>query len=489
MKKLFSFVLIFGLLFQVGCSSVSLEGRDAEEEVVEEEIVEEEEEEIVVEEEEEEIPEEVVEEVEEVLEEVLEGEVEVRVNTDPDSNVAMIAEAPNGEKMILVTMDEGYMVLIETVDGERGSLMIGENGYPVDFTFKDHYLTFENYTDTTVDVAVELPDGTVELYEAMPFTPPKELSFMRWLMPVAYAGDSDVLEYFNIGSLALNVVSCGVATTVTIASGTLLAPLAYLGCGGLVLRGGHYVWQSLPCSGTKEQVIQCAHEQAEKEMKKGPTFKGQVTDMDNGDRLANVAIQIRRTDGTIITSGITNEFGLYELEGIYEDKYTMTAALPEYIERSFSLNILSGQLIMRDVETNEKIYDDKSMSWNRAAQKYIGPLDFDFTLKPASIYDGRWEGRANETSGTIDCAGADFYFDVEGGVLTGVADADMGYELKLKGTVEGDGKIEAGSATGDYDTALFHGNLFPKNDSGNGTWGSAQGCEGDWMVLRTEETY
>ncbi len=97
-------------------------------------------------------------------------------------------------------------------------------------------------------------------------------------------------------------------------------------------------------------------------------------------------------------------------------------------------------------------------------------------------FEGKWKGRAEVTTQWEGCYGADLKATVKRNSLSGEAETDDGYELKIAGTIDKEGNIKAGFAAGGTEVSTFEG-VFTE-DGALGKWYADGGCSGYFNLER-----
>lgn len=174
------------------------------------------------------------------------------INTDLNSNIALVIKASNGEGLVALTNDEKIMdqIVINTIDGKSILIQVNELGQPTKLEFDKTLAIFSNYTESSVDISVAKPNKEIEIYKNSAID--KEIFS---LIPTASA--YSVSEYMSGVGTSLNVVSCGIGLGTILFSGGATSPLAYLGCASLATRIVTLNTEIGPCKG---DILNCATE-------------------------------------------------------------------------------------------------------------------------------------------------------------------------------------------------------------------------------------
>lgn len=105
-----------------------------------------------------------------------------------NNELAALAVHNNGEVLSAITEtdDSGNIVKIVGAtltlpNGDNMTVFAGEDGRPRQAVIRGTIFTYSNYTDSTVDVTIDYPDGTTTLYTGQPIDPNliSALSFQR----------------------------------------------------------------------------------------------------------------------------------------------------------------------------------------------------------------------------------------------------------------------------------------------------------------------
>ncbi|NQV88370.1 MAG: hypothetical protein HQ402_02355 [Parcubacteria group bacterium] len=222
--------------------------------------------------------------------------LEAFINTNSDSNVAIVVKATNGEAIIGFTNEEKILdKVVLTMADERSALIsVDSLGRPITLEFEGAIATFNNYTDHSVDITVHSSNGKTEVYKNSAIT--KEgFSFIQkaLAMPVS--------EFLSYLSMTTNVVSCGFGIGVMAASVGIMSPISFLGCAQLTTR---IVTRPMEISSCKGDYLECAALALREELQKsGPDF------LKNGFRLKggvnNVITGGPITDGVILVEDLS----------------------------------------------------------------------------------------------------------------------------------------------------------------------------------------
>lgn len=249
------------------------------------------------------------------------------INTNSDSNVAMVIKAENGEGLVAFT-DENKVInkiTIHTADGKSGVIQLNSSGLPTRLDFEGTVATFHNYTDTTVDITVKRVDGTSEVFEKSAISP-KSLSFI----PAALA--YSVSEYMSGIGTTMNVVGCGVGLGSILFSGGSTTPLAYLGCASLTTRMLTIDTEIGSCKGdildcAKDAILGSLIEEVQKHgpdfLKKGFRLKGNLKNSITGSQIVNgvIIVENKSTGKNLRGEWMPESYEIYLRDpGVYSSR-------------------------------------------------------------------------------------------------------------------------------------------------------------------------
>jgi hypothetical protein len=159
-----------------------------------------------------------------------------------DPNFALVALFQNHETIIAMTKTNEADQVVDVTgaifvapDG-RSIVVYFENGLPVRAIAEGHSIEFYNFTESTVDIAIVAPDGTVTNQTNIPFDRQKIHTVSpsaaypthggHLASPVLPASDAD-FDWIQFASTALGAFSCAA----TIATGGTLGILFGVSCG------------------------------------------------------------------------------------------------------------------------------------------------------------------------------------------------------------------------------------------------------------------
>lgn len=106
---------------------------------------------------------------------------------------------------------------------------VDENGYPKKASINGNIILFENFTSTSVDIAVIRENGNMEIIREIEVNFPKNFYKEELLK-----GDFPWAKVLRWSGHALSIASCVAQVAGTISTGGALAPIAYIGCGAAI---------------------------------------------------------------------------------------------------------------------------------------------------------------------------------------------------------------------------------------------------------------
>lgn len=286
------------------------------------------------------------------------------INTNSDSNVAIVIKAKNGEGMVVFTDSKKTIsrIVINSPDGKNGIIQVNKDGQPTQLDFDGTTAVFENYTEKTVDISVKRKNGEVEVFKNSSITA-QSISFIP--SAIAYS----VSEYMSGVGTAINVVSCGVGLGSILFSGGATSPLAYLGCASLTTRVVTLDTEIGPCKG---DILDCAKDAIlgsliEEAQKNGPDF------LKNGFRLKwNLRNSISGkpiTKGIILIDNISNgkkgrgevTSDSYEIYIQDSGVYSARVVLEGFSDGEFNIILTQNKAQIRT--KGQKLALEKSFDW------------------------------------------------------------------------------------------------------------------------------
>lgn len=246
-------------------------------------------------------------------------ETKVVFNSDPNSNLAMIATTANNEAIAVFTktingLDYINEIVIQTPDKKTGIAQVNQAGLPTSFTFEGDVFNFSNYTETTVDISIKKANGTTQQHKAIPLNLPTEkISFTDKLIPPVYAISSDTLPpkkgtprnsgssvkyFFRVTGQVVNVLTCTGGIIATAMTGGGASP-TLITCTFLFTRAVTSQTEFGPCKG---DLIACATE----------NFLDFAWDtVIEGEGLDQTVVTVNEVLETFFPSGITIKGNIY----------------------------------------------------------------------------------------------------------------------------------------------------------------------------------
>jgi hypothetical protein len=168
-----------------------------------------------------------------------------------DSEFAVVAIASNGEKMAVMTEadNSGSITAVKgavwiSPNDEVIVMYMSEDGLPERLIVQEHVLLFSNYTETTVDIAVISPDGTININRRLPIALNK-IRGHSFLLPHRVASkialirsqnkSLSLVDALDMAGIVLGAGLCAASVMGTIGTGGALIPVLIKGCGSFLL--------------------------------------------------------------------------------------------------------------------------------------------------------------------------------------------------------------------------------------------------------------
>ena len=352
-----------------------------------------------------------------------EDQLTAYINTNLDSNIAVVVTAPNGEGLAVFTkivdgMEFVDQIVLKSVDDKTGVIQVDEFGLPTNFTFEGYRVIFENYTEMTVDIIITKPDGTIEVLKesllnlpghdvvspdlfnsvipsASAYTPPN-LMYAYMNTPEQGSTRRDIIEGGDDASYwdyitstpgtALSVISCNIGLISILFSGALTSPFAYLGCAALGTRMATLNTEIDYCKG---DIVQCGTDAildlVRKEgpgfLRKGVRVKGQFKNSITGTPITSGTL---RADSKKTKESIRGE---WESDGSYEiyfkggGAFTLKTGAEGFKDSSFDVSISSSVVRIYVPGTGEFLEE------NVAGEDYA-EISFDLVIDPDAYIKG-----------------------------------------------------------------------------------------------------
>jgi len=124
----------------------------------------------------------------------------LHLNKTPNSDIPFVIQDDSGQKIVAFKKGSGREIgklVFSTNDDGVGTVIVGDNGLPVTLEFAGFTARYSNYTDSTVDILIEKPDGQTEVFRKSPIVPPLK-SALRIIPLVSVAHAQSVLQMTDI---------------------------------------------------------------------------------------------------------------------------------------------------------------------------------------------------------------------------------------------------------------------------------------------------
>lgn len=148
------------------------------------------------------------------------------VATDEDG-FSLIATREGGTSQ---QIEDIKNVVAADKDGNTVVINIGDNGLPERAYVDDFVVVFDNYTNTTVDIAMIDPNGEISIVRNIESTLAADLN-----AGFGKTGANSVGTVMRWVGLTARGVTCGVSAAAAVGSGGLATPVAFAVCGSLVV--------------------------------------------------------------------------------------------------------------------------------------------------------------------------------------------------------------------------------------------------------------
>jgi hypothetical protein len=156
-------------------------------------------------------------------------------------NIPVIVAHEGGEQLAVLS-DDGQTVtggVYTTKDGDSLVVWGGPDGLPRRAQGNGATLLFENYTDSTVDVAILGPDGSTEILRGIAVDIPATLGQAPGLVKLSpSAGDVTLSGQIRGVSIFLSVAGCSASAALAVASSGLTLPVFLHACGAAIISVG-----------------------------------------------------------------------------------------------------------------------------------------------------------------------------------------------------------------------------------------------------------
>ena len=166
------------------------------------------------------------------------------VTRTDNPRVPIVAAHEEGTQIAILADESGSRIegaVFTQEDGKRFYISLGDDGLPERVHAEGYTFLFENYTDSTVDIAVVAPDGTSQIFREIAVNSEevqalKELALTPSAKVAALQEEGFTLwKAVKFGLLAASIASCAIAVVST--SGVLLPAIA-VPCGKAIIGVG-----------------------------------------------------------------------------------------------------------------------------------------------------------------------------------------------------------------------------------------------------------
>ena len=156
-------------------------------------------------------------------------------------NIPVIVAHEGGEQLAVLS-DDGQTVtggVYTTKDGDSLVVWAGPDGLPRRAQGNGATLLFENYTDSTVDVAILGPDGSTEILRGIAVDMPATVGQAPGLVKLSpVAGDVTLSGQIRGVSIFLSIAGCAASAALAVASSGLTLPVFLHACGAAIISVG-----------------------------------------------------------------------------------------------------------------------------------------------------------------------------------------------------------------------------------------------------------
>lgn len=449
--------------------------------------------------------------------------VQVGIDTDPDTPEEMVAVGEAGEALVAFAERRGDEAWIDEValvapDGTSGLISVGENGLVKSFASQGYLFEYANHTDEGVDITITGPDGEVTTVVQEPVTAmPTEVArgngpwaqaqlnsgpgSVRYAQPHYASVPTDehfsAWEVISQTTFLANIVGCGASVAALLPTFGGSASIGLLSCGTVLVRTGINFTELDQCM-TEEQRqakdFSCIVDGFEDGLRRvtGPQVDTFVRSAKDGRPVEKASVVRSTSTGRFLGRNRTNDQG-YAWVGDFTEQgsYLITVGAEGYQPVRITVAVTADRIKAVDADSGT-VYLDEAYTYEG---KFIYMRLKDVRLSPESSarFDGAWAGTATtsifevpdptEPGETIECADATFSWDIKDSAITGSALVDQDYTIKLQGSVDPQGTIEAGSGFSFIEQVTFTGTL--SEGTGAGDWKASSGCIGTWKASKT----
>lgn len=363
------------------------------------------------------------------------------INSNEDSNIALIHQNENGDKITVITekIFSGEIVkqiTIENNAGETAVIELNIDGRPESFALGKDRLVFSNYTKTTVDIQAVYSDGSAKELNGVEI-PKVELKTSRLIQAVNASaakridsiviktpGRADRLDgkyYFEVVGTAWNVVACAGGLITNIIPNPISTFTAAVGCGSLLARNVTVEENDIEGCDSSDSLYNCILKKVfgDEEAYK---LNGRVTiNIDNNYiGVKNVGLEIVDKKGKTFKA-VTGREGYFSLPVWASRAYSITAIHEDLAGRNFEMAISDDVILIKD----EKGEDAYKLSDYQNIDK-----DFVFSMKANRVYVSSFSSRDPLN------LGKGIHGDIDGNVrIEFLDDGSVVCELNMNGNI------------------------------------------------------
>ncbi len=442
------------------------------------------------------------------------------LNSDADSNIAMVGVTKGKSSFVALKKGKGAnqkidKIMITTESGKSGIATLGENHRLEKFEINGYTSLYKNYTDTTVEVEITAPDGTVK---KMKDTFVKEKKSFA-LISTAYASAKkeninfkkkpkkqtdgeylmDSLMEDTMGTI--QVLACG-ASIPAMGFGVSIPvglSLFEYGCVGVVMNQVEGYFDIPPCVAfvgnaargdldpTQCMEATLRYIYSELGNRRGPSIGGIILDSETEKPLDKVNLKLFKGD-EVVRNIYSKKKGHYFIPRGKIGEYKLEVKTAKGKKNIFKVMVTDRKIRIENESADmilDKSFDSDKYFYFKKVAGYFGRelslghnVRFDI-LSGASqkSFNGSWEG-FGDSRGAEECRGhTPIIWSIKNNKISGFAKND-GVDVPITGRINAQNGIMTGEIRiGFVKVYSFSGKLEDKN--GQGTWSDlTNGCKG-----------